>query len=1136
MPYERVHCSNFVHDNGNDDDDDSKSALQSNRDQINSFVIHSSLTSHPQSHQQHLQQHLASLTANPVTKVICSLVSGLSNEMDFGLKIVTMLVNSRQYNAIADYRFVDILLECCSLHACNCDQESLPLQVSPSKRHHRHRSLQETDSRLPSSRLQASLSSLPPTKKCLCFQRFWSRVCPDPSVLGLIFEDSLEECKSLQDNNDDQMTSILENEPHFKQSEQQEKQSNLIKRIAGLIRSITEFMQEVQESEEEPDVEACPLRLLKFTVLLMSSHDIDMKSLALDILSNVFLNPVHSSDTAVYTSLETLICSRAVSLVFEDRDTDIVNRSLRCLSHLLSSASDENIRIYKNCIDTSFLNRLIELLTCQHDVSLLVSALELCWSISEVSPKLLLSANCSHLIKILLNLINCDIATHFGIDALKRIRLSDTHVRSSNQVTRVIINPQPTQVTSNVNVGKPIIVATQPIINQTTASESEAFLITWLKNTFDVTAGKTGQVISINDMFAAYIKFACNSGRRSVINAQSFAQVILKAFPSVTVNGSQVEGILPKTTTVHFVPPAVNAVQQTSVASTPVCSTPKKTETTEPESKNPLTSPILKAHLSAPPKTSPSGQASPVPVATNVVASTTAGTTPTSSLIKSLLASKLRNNSVSTKLDFGDSSTDPSSPITKKDPEVKIEAPVVSTVPLIPTSTVTTSSVPVVQTTPQKVTMTSSIMTSNPNLIITSAANSVSMPQAVLNSSQQPVLISTNTLNNCAVTPGQQPQTQQFLLVRMTGAGGQQQLVGMPTGGPVRFILPASVLSQQRPVPQVVNVNGVVNAAQPMVVSTTAAPKITPVMTPSTAITINPTPKTTGSDILLKAVLGSGIVPETRQLNTPTKPVEEQHAVKSSPLLNVLLDKGTSGSTTSQTSPVQQQPQKMICILTTNPGVAVKPPPSSESIQIGLKNGSSSEVIVNNTIHKSPVVPHTVNLTVNCSDGHALTNGVVSDELCLDEKKLGSSLDLSPIKDIQKAMDDATKQISQKRPNEDDDNSNAKKMKVALKEPTNDIISDTTPVNTPINEIISSTTPVNTPVNGDVKTPPKTSPNNTTAPSEPQLSSPTKTAEPASSDIPPSNGHVLSVVTTPAPTTLVPAKLEFVCEWNGCKK
>jgi hypothetical protein len=1120
MPYERVHCSNFVHDNGNDDEDDSKSAFQTNKDLNNSFVIHSSLTPHPQSHQQHLQQHLASSTANPVTKVICSLVSGLSNEMDFGLKTVTMLVNSRQFNSIADYRFIDILLECLNLNVCNCDHESLPLTplVSPSKRYQRHRSLHETESSHRLSRQlhsSSSSSTSSPTKKCLCFQRLWSRLSPDPSVLGLIFEDNLDQFSpSIEEG-----TSILSSEDHFNQSEEQEKQSNLIKRIADLIRSITEFMQESQESEEDLESEGCPLRLLKFTVLLMSSHDIEMKSLGLEIASNVTLNSTASSETDLYISLETYVCTRSIALVFDEQDVDIVSRSLRCLSHLLSSSTDDNIKTYKDCFDTSFLNRLIELLTCQHDVTLLVSALELCWSISEVSPKLLLSSNCSHLIKILLNLINCDIATHFGIDALKRIKLSDTHVRSLNQVTRVIVNQQPTQANS-INVGKPIIVAAQPNASQTNASESEAFLMTWLRNTFDLTSGKTGQVISINDMFAAYIKFACNSGRRSVINAQSFSQVILKAFPSVTVNGIQVEGIIPKVTTVHFVPPSVPGSSNPGTMSAPVSSTPKKAEIIESD-KNPLTSPILKAHLSAPPKTSPSGQPSPIPSATTSLCTTTAGTTPTSSLIKSLLATKLRNNSVNTKLDFGDSSSDPSSPVTtKKEPEVKIDGQTAVSTVLVnpqPSVTVTTSSGPVFPTTPQKVTL-SSVMTHNQNLMITTTPNSGAIPQAVLNSSSQPVLISTNTMSNSG-TPG---QPQQFILVRMTGAGGQQQLVGMPTGGPVRFILPASALAQQRPV-----VNGVVNSPQAVVVPTTVAQKISPVITPNNATAVNTHQKasTGGGDILLKAVLGSGIVPqgsEAQSTVTPTKAKVDDTA-KSSPLLNVLLDKGTSSSTSaSQASPVsgqQQHPQKMLCILTTNPGVAIKPPSCTESIQVGLKNGSPSET-VNHVIQKNVVSP-SVSLTVNCSDGHALTNGV-TDELCLDEKKLVSSNDLSPIKDIQKAMDDATKQISQKRTKEDKGKT-PKKIKVSLKEPTKEVV---------------TVTPINKPVNGDMKTPPKTSPNSVTNVAETKPSNPVPSVQPmvvtaAPPNVHPTNGHILPVLAPSAPA-VVP-KLEFVCEWNGCK-
>lgn len=193
-------------------------------------------------------------------------------------------------------------------------------------------------------------------------------------------------------------------------------------------------------------------------------------------------------------------------------------------------------------------------------------------------------------------------------------------------------------------------------------------------------------------------------------------------------------------------------------------------------------------------------------------------------------------------------------------------------------------------------------------------------------------------------------QPQQFLLVR-TIIGNQPQtgLVGVPnTGTPVRLILPSNFLAQQRPIHAQqgnITVNGVsvssskesvtgqirLNPAtmtmsksnkQTLAISSTSSAQISSVITNATAsLTSPPTTSTTSSpgnscanDILLKAVLGSGIVSESSPLSGSTSSTTNSLAstrantVKSSPLLNVLLDKGrlpdfsTMAGTNNQTN------------------------------------------------------------------------------------------------------------------------------------------------------------------------------------------------------------------------------------------
>jgi len=345
------------------------------------------------------------------------------------------------------------------------------------------------------------------------------------------------------------------------------------------------------------------------------------------------------------------------------------------------------------------------------------------------------------------------------------------------------------------------------------------------------------------------------------------------------------------------------------------------------------------------------------------------------------------------------------------------------------------------------------------------------------------------------VMPGQtQVAPQQFLLVRtIMPGGGPGSLVGMPTGGPVRLILPASVLTQQRPVPPIVSVNGVVGSSQTIpsqAVVTTSPP-------PTVSTTTSSLPKA-GGDILLKAVLGSGINNESTQATLPTTDVS-RNCIKSSPLLNVLLDKGTtspSQTPASQVSPGSQQQQAKMFILATKSGVAVKPP-GPDSIQVGLKNGSSENVL--NHVHpEKPVVSGVT--TLNCTGIGHLTNGEVTDSLCLDEKKLVRNNNSTDF-DLK-----TTEESTYSNP-----------LKRSIEE-TEDIIPKKTKVNESLSEPTSTPDPDETHVNGEAKSPPKTSENSTVVEHVVQQSTTVAT-----------NGTVTAVETSPP-------KLEFVCEWNGCKK
>lgn len=969
MPYERVHYSNFSHDVADEDEDESRPNFNNNvtggsgsgKDSAASFVIHSSLTQPhpPQKHAHHV---------DPLTRLFCALVSGLANEMEFGLRVVTMLANSRQIDAIADLKLVDVLLQCCSLSVCHCREADDPQSTR-------------------SSHSQSCSDQQPlSAKKCVCLSRFWSKKCKDESIAALLLEDLPPDSTSpVRDDHDE---------------ERDERTGEKVKRIADLIRTVTESIQEYQEAEEDSQPEVAPLPLVRFAGLLLSSDDSEFKALALEIISNINLIGSHSRDEECYATLVNFIVCHCISLVVQDNDMALVRRSIRTLAHVAATTADEPDSAFERFIDESLINRLIELLTCQQDVSLLTATLEFCWTISENRPKLLTKSSnrVTQLLKILINLLNCDVNTHFTPQALKHVRVCDTRNRSQGRVT--VSQTASTQQQSAVSQ-QTVRLALQPAVsgsssgnNLAIVSDSESFAISWLKGLFE--SSSRSQPISISEMYTDYIKTSCKNGRKNVVGAQSFSQIIGRTFPSATITSTHVEGLAARP---H---------------------TPRKSQN---QVQGQLTSPILKAHLCAPPKTSPTPTLSATSL-TTVTASSQNCTPTTTTLIKSLLANKLRSNSQTNLLKAeaaGEAGSEQSKAASKTTAE-SINSHPVST---------------------------------------STAVSHVVSNQSVLTSSPQSVLISTSSASGVGL-PGQVPQ--QFLLVRTIIQPGVSQS-GM------RLILPASaVYTPQRPsAPQAVTVNGNGLAASPPAAGQS-------------------------NDILLKAVLGSGIVGEAAQTSSVESP---KNCVKSSPLLNVLLDKGklpesSSSALSVTTSSVSQtQPHDRVYILTT--GSPIKSVNHSDAS--ALKNGSASE-FPNTSAMTVKLKPSAT--VVNCHTDTVLTNGDISGSFQAEEKRSNAVpiADLSSIRDIQKAVDDAPKLIS-KRLAEESSRTPAKKSRTGE-------LSDSG------NAEASKAVTKITPVNGEIKIPPKVSP------------------EKVSPDV---------NRTVTASTLLAnPAILEYHCEWHECKR
>ena len=438
---------------------------------------------------------------NPLNKLYCSLVSGLPNEVEFGLKVTSMLANSKQIDWISDYKFIEVLLESCALYLCTCYKEqsnggnsletrredggnslgtrredggnslgtrgedggsSISMKVTspykrsgtPSKTRRRDEDMIESmstkkrdedmiesvsksinhessDSRVtalvdlvvsPSKIIETkrrlSSNTLSPFKggkkwshsdtrytrsKCQCLQRFWNHVCDDHRVFSSVFDQPLHE-NDLQDECEIRnlcCTDLV----HVSNCDLDQSKSKM-KRIAVVIRAITEFMREsaiasntdgdsVNLASSSLGLDPAPLSLVRFIALMVSSRDSSLTSLGLDIMSNVNLSsidlkdkidlksrtdlddeidtidtcessrdhfPINSSEEKEemnpYNVLSSYIYNRCIGFVLSSIDIDFVSKSLDILT-TLNSVDDSSIIFFNHFLDQRVSYELI---------------------------------------------------------------------------------------------------------------------------------------------------------------------------------------------------------------------------------------------------------------------------------------------------------------------------------------------------------------------------------------------------------------------------------------------------------------------------------------------------------------------------------------------------------------------------------------------------------------------------------------------------------------------------------------------------------------------------------------------------------------------------------------------------------
>lgn len=812
-------------------------------------------------------------------------MSDLPNEMDFGLRVATILTNSEKIDNLADFRFIDVIIECCVLYVCDCeradyskstdyqfeDEKFINSQNKQDLLEHLNLINDKNDNRSTTSsehkenvcdKVIKSVSTkfnsnnvrkFVPFKDCNCFIKFWCQMISDQELLKMIFDLSDDELDQLYDEN-------------FSQ-EVHQKNYYKIKRIVCLLNNLSYSIEKLRQDQSNDYEELskvfngaldnASINLLRLFILLLNSNDQFFINTALESISNI--SPLVNSslpplDQNTYVKLLTSIYEWCVQKVLNSLDVNCLNRSLEILSKLINSNHEAINRLIISEVfnQTEFFNKLTELLTCQHDVGLVVSTLECCLSLSENYPKLLLTDN-KHLVKMLINLINCEEGQYFSPSSIKKVKIFDER-RIEHRPYQLLQQPQTIYIQQqSLNATTKTIQLTDPN-SAAILADNEQHVKNWLYAHFEPKPMNTSNksILKLNEMYSDYVKHSCANGRRNVVTSQTFSNLLKKYFPlCVFISQNEIDGLIVKL--------SINRVNNINIIQT----------TTTTNSGN-LASPILKAHLSTPPKSTSSNQiGNPSIINSNnqqqlMNGSITVTTTATASpLIKNLLANKLRNNQTSNS--------------TNSDETKSATTNIVQQ----------TNNITIVSNHQQLNNHNNIIFTTNSNTLSNgnSGSNLITVPiqqqqHIVPNVTSNSMIINANQLTNSGTmfvptsTAGGQ-----ILLVRTILPQQNNSLVGSSTNQqPMRLILPASVLTSQSQYPQTITING-----------TTAG-----------ALTLNSFSKQndnkqqqsndsksnqqSSNNQLIKAVLGSN------SSNEPVKSVSNN--VKSSPLLNVLLDKG----------------------------------------------------------------------------------------------------------------------------------------------------------------------------------------------------------------------------------------------------
>lgn len=336
------------------------------------------------------------MSTSNLNKLICSLRSDLFNEIDFGLQIATILANTDNFSWSEHYQLIEAI--CSSLHVYTC--------VCKDDDH-----------------------------VCYCYPRFWHRMLADsidneslqaatlPPDMKLPFLNF----KNLQDHD------IEEHQKIYKR----------VKKVAELLGQFSMTCSEIAKIDQpikpnynynyyqvrQKKQQASPI-LLRFVSLLLFCNDTSLSHVGLQIASNIASKLSKIPDTPEHPECAKLIQMFhehvANSIIAQDGDIYVIIRSFEVISRLIATSNKTVLSHIIHLIQQKkIVVRIEELLTSNHDVTLFSATLECCHQIAKNQPQLLTASGARYLIKILVNLLNCNERSYFTQTALQRVKLTD---------------------------------------------------------------------------------------------------------------------------------------------------------------------------------------------------------------------------------------------------------------------------------------------------------------------------------------------------------------------------------------------------------------------------------------------------------------------------------------------------------------------------------------------------------------------------------------------------------------------------------------------------------------------------------------------------------------------------------------